>query len=44
VIAPGFSQEKYSFLFVSYNTEAINTAALLARMKKSGFKAQLAGL
>ena len=44
VIAPGFSLEKYHFIFVSYNPDTINPTALPGKVKENGFKAQLAGL
>ncbi len=44
VIAPRFSQEKEHLLFVSYNSDTINAAALLDKVKQNGFKAQLVGL
>jgi hypothetical protein len=44
VIAPGFSQEKEQLLFVSYNSDTINAAALLEKVKENGFNAQLVGL
>lgn len=44
VIAPRFSQEKDHLLFVSYNSDTTNAAALLNKVKENGFKAQLVGL
>ncbi len=44
VVASGFSQEKEHLLFVSYNSDMINAAALLEKVKENGFKAQLVGL
>jgi hypothetical protein len=44
VIAPRFSLEKDHFMFVSYNSDAIKSTALLDKVKENGFKAQLVGL
>ena len=44
VIALRFSLEKDHFMFVSYNSETIKSAALLDKVKENGFKAQLIGL
>lgn len=44
VIAPGFIREKDHFLFVSYNSDTINSTALLEKVRENGFKAQLVGL
>ncbi len=44
VVAPGFSQDKEHLLFVSYNSDMINAAALLEKVEENGFKAQLVGL
>jgi hypothetical protein len=44
VIAPRFSLEKHNFLFVSYNSDTINSTALLEKVRENGFKAQLVGL
>ena len=44
VIAPRFSLEKEHFMFMSYNSDTIKSTALLDKVKKNGFKAQLVGL
>ena len=44
VIAPRFSLEKEHFMFVSYNSDAVKSTALLDKVKENGFKAQLVGL
>lgn len=44
VIAPGFSQEKKHMLFVSYNSETIDSATLIEKVKESGFNARLVGM
>ena len=44
VIAPNFSLEKNNFLFVSYNSDTINSLTLLRKVRENGFKAQLVGL
>ena len=44
VITPRFSTEKDHFMFVSYNSDAIKSTALLDKVKESGFKAQLVGI
>jgi hypothetical protein len=44
VIAPGFSQEKDHFLFVSYNSDTTNSTTLLEKVRENGFKVQLVGL
>lgn len=44
VIAPRFNKEREHLLLVSYNSEAINSLALLNKIKDNGYKAQLVGL
>ena len=44
VIAPSFSLKKNNFLFISYNSDTINSLTLLEKVRENGFKAQLVGL
>ncbi len=44
VIAPRFSQEKEHMLFVSYNSEAIDSATLIEKVRENAFEAQLIGM
>jgi len=44
VITPWFSREKNNFLFVSYDSDTINSTALLEKVRENGFRARLAGL
>jgi hypothetical protein len=44
VIAPRFSLEKDHLMFVSYNSDTINSTTLLEKVRENGFEAQLVGL
>jgi len=44
VIAPRFNKDKKHLLLVSYNSDAINSLALLNEIKEKGYKAQLVGM
>ena len=44
VIAPGFSQEKDHMLFVSYNSDTIDSTAMIEKVRENGYKAQLIGM
>jgi hypothetical protein len=44
VIAPRFSQEKDHMLFVSYNSDTIDSSALIEKVWENGYKAQLVGM
>jgi hypothetical protein len=44
VIASRFNEEKDHLLLVSYNSDTINSAALLEKVRENGFNAQLVGL
>jgi len=44
VIAPRFSQEKENMLFVSYNSDTIDSSALIGKVWENGYKAQLVGM
>jgi len=44
VIAPKFSMEKDHLMFVSYNSETINSTTLLEKVRDNGFEDQLVGL
>lgn len=44
VIAPRFSLEKDHMLFVSYNSDTIDSSALIEKVSENGYKAQLVGM
>jgi tetrahydromethanopterin S-methyltransferase subunit F len=44
VIAPRFSQEKDHMLFVSYNSDTIDSTAMIEKVRENGYKAQLIGM
>ena len=44
VIAPRFNKKREHLLFVSYNSDTINSLTLLNEVQDKGYKAQLVGL
>jgi len=44
VIAPRFNKKREQLLFVSYNSDTINSLTLLNEVQDKGYKAQLVGL
>ncbi len=44
VVAPRFSLEKDNFLFVTYNSDAMNATALIEKVRENSFQSQLIGI